>query len=128
MALIQFTFLLCSPLPLGLSLTTLVTFNWSMWKDLFLSTIDSAIPKVKWTPRKIKHWFSSSTVNLMHKKRKLYPSMCQHPTSTNKAQYRTISNLVRIMTRFETKKRATDFSQSSPIKKSWSWVNSESVK
>ena len=51
--------------------------------------------------------------------------MWQHPTSTNKSQYRTISNLVRTMTRYETKKRATDLSQSSStVKKFWSWVNS----
>ena len=74
-----------------------IELSWSMWKDLFFSIIDSVIPKVRWKSRKIKHWFSSSTINLIHKKRKLYRLMHQHPTSTNKSQYRNISNLVRIL-------------------------------
>ena len=50
--------------------------------------------------------------------------MRKHPTAANKLKYRTISNLVRTMTRCETKKRAIDLSQSSPtIKKFWSWFN-----
>ena len=102
-----------------------IELSWSMWKDLFLCTIDSTIPKVKWKSRKLKHWFSPSTINLIHKKSKLYKAMRKHPTAANKLKYRTISNLVRTMTRCETKKRAIDLSQSSPtIKKFWSWVNS----
>ena len=102
-----------------------IELSWSMWKDLFLCAIDSTIPKVKWKSRKLKHWFSPSTINLIHKKSKLYKAMRKHPTAANKLKYRTISNLVRTMTRCETKKRAIDLSQSSlTIKKFWSWVNS----
>ena len=102
-----------------------IELPWSMWKDLFLCAIDSTIPKVKWKSRKLKHWFSPSTINLIHKKSKLYKAMLKHPTAANKLKYRTISNLVRTMTICETKKRAIDLSQSSPtIKKFWSWVNS----
>ena len=35
-----------------------IELSWSMWKDLFLSAIDSTVPKVKWKSRKLKHWFS----------------------------------------------------------------------
>ena len=45
-----------------------IELSWSMWKDLFLCAIDSTIPKVKWKSRKLKHWFSPSTINLIHKK------------------------------------------------------------
>ena len=102
-----------------------IELSWSMWKVLFLSAIDSTIPKVRWKSRKRKHWFSPSTINLIHKKRKLYQSMHQQPTPTNKSKYRTISNLVCAMTRCETKKRAIDLSQSSStVKRFWCWVNS----
>ena len=61
---------------------------------------------------------------MIHKKSKLYNVRRKHPTAANKLKYRTISNLIHTMTRYETKKRAIDLSQSSTIKKFWSWVNS----
>ena len=126
MALIQPTFLLCCPVPLGVSLITLVTLNClGLCGKISFSIIDSAIPKIRWKSRKIKHWFSSSTTNLIHKKCKLYQLMCWRPKSTNKSQYHTISNLAHSMTRYETKKRSTNLSQSpSTVKKFWSWINS----
>ena len=101
-----------------------IELSWSMWKDLFLSAIDSTIHKTKWKSRKVKHWFSPSTINLIYKKRKLYRSMCKQPTPANKLRYRTVSNLVRTLTRSDTKKRALNLSQTPTVKKFWSWVNS----
>ena len=102
-----------------------IELSWSMWKYLFPSAVDSTIPKVRWKSRKRKHWLSPSTINLIHKERKIYQSMHQQPTPTNKLKYHTTSNLVHAMTRCETKKTATDLLQSSStVKRFWCWVHS----
>ena len=99
--------------------------SWSMWKDLFLSAFDSAIPKINWKSRKLKHWFSPATIDLIHRKRKLYQIMLRCPNDHNRAKYRCISNLVCAMTSSHSKKRALDFSGSSPsTKEFWHYVNS----
>ena len=42
--------------------------SWCMWKDLFLSAVDMAVPKTKWKKHKVKHWFHSDTIDLIHHK------------------------------------------------------------
>ena len=38
-----------------------IEVSWSLWKDLFLSAVDSTVPKVKWKQHKVKHWCNSAT-------------------------------------------------------------------
>ena len=46
-----------------------IDLSWAMWKDLYLSAIDQTVPKLKWSCRKVKHWFSKDTISLIHRKR-----------------------------------------------------------
>jgi len=32
--------------------------SWSMWKDLFFSAVDGAVPKSQWKNHKRQQWFS----------------------------------------------------------------------
>jgi len=100
-----------------------VETSWTMWKDLFFSVIDLTIPKSKWKQRKIKHWFSSDTISLIHQKRKVYHAM-KHCQIT--AKYKHLSNVVRFRTRYETQQLAASFSNSYSTnpKQLWRWINS----
>ena len=40
-----------------------IELPWSQWKDLFFSAVNYVVPRVKWSRRKMKHWFSESTIN-----------------------------------------------------------------
>ena len=98
-----------------------------MWKDLFLSAVDQTVPKLRWTRRKVKHWFSQGTITLIHNKRKLYKSMKASPSPTVSTKYRYISNLVRSKTRAETKNRALSFSGCFRLRSSGSGLTQSSV-
>ena len=99
-----------------------IELSWAMWKDLYLSTIDQTVPKLKWHHRKVKHWFSHDTISLIHKKRKLYKAV-KLSASPN---FIAISNLVRSKTRTDAKNKASTLSNCFYIaaKKFWQWVNS----
>ena len=46
-----------------------IELPWSQWKDLFFSAqVDYVFPSVRWNKRKMKHWFSESTIKLIHRK------------------------------------------------------------
>ena len=47
-----------------------IELSWAVWKDIYLSAIDQTVPKVK-------HWFSSDTISLIHKRHKIYMKMKQ---------------------------------------------------
>ena len=100
--------------------------SWAMWKDLFFSVIDLTIPKTKWKQRKVKYWFGSDTISLIHQKRKLYRIMKHRCTDANVKKYKHISNLVRRKTRADAKQHVSLLSnlQSSNPKQFWRWINS----
>ena len=103
-----------------------VDMAWNLWKDLFLSAADQVIPKITWRKRKSKCWFSSNTITMIHRKRKLYRVKKKHPSPENLARYRRISNIVRLLTRQETKchfASLCDTYRHNP-KQFWKWVNS----
>ena len=97
-----------------------------MWKDLYLSAIDQTVPKLKWSRRKVKHWFGYDTISLIHRKRKLYKKMKQGSSPNIAAKYCHISNLVRSKTRADAKNLAITLSNCfrTTLKKFWQWVNS----
>ena len=49
-----------------------IELPWSQWKDLFFFAVDYVFPSVRWNKRKMKHWFSESTLRLIHRKKHLY--------------------------------------------------------
>ena len=97
-----------------------------MWKDLYLSAIDQTVPKLKWSRRRVKHWFGYDTISLIHRKCKLYIKMKQGSSSNIAAKYRHISNLVQSKTRADAKNLAITLSNHfcTTVKKFWQWVNS----
>ena len=103
-----------------------IELSWTMWKDLYLSTIDQTVPKLKWHCRKVKHWFSHDTISLIHKKHKLYKVMKLSASPNAIAKYRYISNLVHTKTRTDAKNKASTLSNCfrTAAKKFWQWVNS----
>ena len=99
---------------------------WLQWKDLFLSAIYQVIPSVKWSKRKLKHWFSHSTIELIHKKRQLYQAYKLNPTPALHDQYRKLSNVVCKCCRDDTIKHSVSVSADyhSNTKRFWHWINS----
>ena len=79
-----------------------IELSWSQWKDLFFSAVNYAIPAVSWSKKKMKYWFSDSTIKLIHKKKQLYRSYKRSGNPTTLRQYKAISNLVRSKCRQET--------------------------
>ena len=100
---------------------------WSLWKDMFFSAADAAIPKVRWKRSKMKHWFSYETIHLIRLKRRLYKRMIKSPTSdVIRSRYKYLSNLVRSRTRKDTEDYVSMLSKDyfvSP-KPFWRWLNS----
>ena len=100
---------------------------WSLWKDLFFSAADAAIPKIRWKRSKMKYWFSYDTIHLIRLKRRLYTQMIKSPTSdVIRSRYKHISNLVRSRTRKDTEDYISTLSKGyfvSP-KPFWRWLNS----
>ena len=79
--------------------------SWQLFKDLLFSVVDMTIPSLRWKKRKLKHWFSYETIHLIRQKRRLYlrmKSFSSPPTSLMR-KYRSLSNIVRGMTRRDTK-------------------------
>jgi len=81
---------------------------------------------VKWSRRKLKHWFSDSAIKLIHKKKALY---CEYkhsgnPTTLNK--YKHLSNLVRSKCRQDTIAHSNLVCKQSNAnpKQFWRWINS----
>ena len=99
---------------------------WLQWKDLFLAAIYQVVPSVKWSKRKLKHWFSHSTIELIHKKQQLYKAYKLNPTPTLHDQYRKLSNVVRKCCRDDTINHSVSVSASyhSNPKRFWRWINS----
>ena len=100
---------------------------WSLWKDLFLSAADAAIPKIRWKRSKMKYWFTYDTIHLIRFKRRLYTQMIKSPTSdVIRSRYKHISNLVWSRTRKDTEDYISALSKGyfvSP-KPFWRWLNS----
>ena len=99
---------------------------WLQWKDLFLAAVYQVIPSVKWSKQKLKHWFSHSTIELIHKKRRLYRAYKRNPSSALYGRYRELSNIVRKCCRDDTIKHSVSVSadyHSNP-KRFWRWINS----
>ena len=99
---------------------------WLQCKDLFLAAIYQVIPSVKWSKQKLKDWFSHPTIELIHKKRRLYRAYKSNPTSTLHEKYKKISNVVRKCSRNDTIKHSISVSgdyHSNP-KRFWHWINS----
>ena len=71
-----------------------IEFPWSKWKDLFFSAVNYVVPTVHWRKRKMKHWFSESTIKLIHKKKKLYHEYKCSGNSDTLCKYKHLSNLV----------------------------------
>ena len=68
---------------------------WSLWKDMFFSAADAAIPRVRWRRSRMKHWFSYETIHLIRLKHRLYNKMIKSPNSdVIKTRYKCIRNLV----------------------------------
>ena len=74
---------------------------------------------------KMKYWFSDTTISLIHKKRQLYLLKKRTPSPVIAARYRKISNVVRHLTRYDTKHHVYNIcdNYSKNPKKFWSWVN-----
>ena len=102
-----------------------IEYSWSLWKDLFFAAVNECVPRVQWKRRKMKHWFSSNTISFIHKKRQLYLLKKSRPDSTAVAiRYRKISNIVRYLTRYDTKHHTlnicSDYAKNP--KRFWSWA------
>jgi len=99
---------------------------WSQWKDLFLSAVAQTVPSVKWSKKKLKHWFSPSTIKLIHKKKRLYTTYKEAPSPHKWDRYRALSNLVRKLCREDTANHSASVQSSyySNPKKFWRWINS----
>ena len=102
--------------------------SWQQFKDLFLTAVEVTVPRVQWRQRKLKHWFSYDTIHHICKKRQLYSCInsSSSPSALLLLKYRHVSNLVRNMTRSDTKKHAEKICQhlhDNP-RKFWSWINS----
>ena len=102
--------------------------SWLQFKDLFLTAVEVTVPRVRWRRRKLKHWFSYDTIHQIRKKRQLYLRVksSSPPSAQLLLKYRRISNLVRCMTRSDTKLHAETICHhfhDNP-RKFWNWVNS----
>ena len=82
--------------------------SWQQFKDLFLTAVEVTVPHVRWRCRKLKHWFSYNTIHQIRKKRQLYLHLksSSSPSPQLLLKYRRVSNLVRHMTRSDTKLHA----------------------
>jgi len=100
--------------------------SWQLFKDLLFSVVDMTIPRLKWRKWKLKHWFSYETIHLIRQKRHLYlriKSSLPSPSLLHK--YRSLSNIVRGMTRRDTQTYTERICQgfSKNPRKFWAWVN-----
>ena len=77
--------------------------SWSMFKDLFLTAVDSFVPKLRWKQKKLKHWFSYGTIHLIRKKRHLYLQLKKQFSVTLLSEYKKLRNKVRYLTRMDTR-------------------------
>ena len=96
--------------------------SWQMFKDLLFSVVE--IPRFKWRKRKLKHWFS---IHLIQQKRRLYSHIIQSstpPLPSLLRKYRSLSNIVRGMTRQDTNLKLIQKKLSKNPRKFWAWVNS----
>ena len=85
-----------------------IDYTWTLWKDLFFSTVEKCKPQIHWKRRKMKHWFNSITIAFIHTKRQFYLIKKRKPNSTIAAtNYRKISNVVRCLTRCDTKEHTS---------------------
>jgi len=103
-----------------------IELSWSQWKDLFFSAVNYVIPTVRWKRQKMKHWFSDSTIRLIHKKKRLYREYKRSGNSTTLKKYKAVSNQVRTNCRNETIAHSNlvcQQSHSNP-KQFWRWINS----
>ena len=100
-----------------------IEYSWSLLKDLFFAAVGECVPLVRWKRRKMKHW----SISFIHKKRQLYLLKKKKPNSTvAAAKYRRISNIVRHLTRHDTREHAIkicSFDYTKNPNKFWSWVN-----
>ena len=102
-----------------------IEIPWSQWKDLFFSAVNYVIPSVFWSKCKMKHWFSDSTIKLIHREKQLY---CAYKCSGNPAtlkKYKSVSNLIRSKCHQETASHSNlvcQQSHSNP-KQFWRWAN-----
>ena len=97
-----------------------------MFKDLLFSVVDMTIPRFKWKKKKLNHWFSYETIHLIRQKRRLYSHIQSSapPLPSLLRKYRSLSNIVCGMTRWDTKaytKKLLRFSKNP--RKFWAWVN-----
>ena len=102
--------------------------SWQQFKDLFLTAVEVTVPRVRWRQKKLKHWFSYDTIHHIRQKRRLYLRIksSSSPSALLLLKYRRISNLVRHMTRSDTKVYAEKICQhfhDNP-RKFWNWINS----
>ena len=102
-----------------------IEYSWSLWKDLFFSAVNQCVPTVNWKRKKMKYWFSETTISFIHKKRQQYLLMRRAPSSVAAAKYRKISNIVRHLTRYDTKHHVLNIyhDYSKNPKKFWSYLN-----
>ena len=103
-----------------------IELPWSQWKDLFFSAVNYVVPTVRWSKQKTKHWFSESTIKLIHKKKQFYREYKRSGNLTTLKKYKSISNLVRSKCRQDTINHSNlvcQQSHSNP-KQFWRWVNS----
>ena len=100
---------------------------WSLWKDMFFSAVNAAVPKIRWKRSKMKYWFSYDTIHLIRLKRRLYTQMIKSPTSdVIRSRYKHISNLVQSRTRKDTEDYISRLSKGyfATPKPFWRWLNS----
>ena len=73
----------------------------------------------------MKYWFSETTISFIHKKRQQYLLMKRAPSPVAAAKYRKISNIVRHLTRYDTKHHVLNIyhDYSKNPKKFWSYLN-----
>ena len=100
----------------------------SSLRTYFWTAVEVSVPRVRGRRRKLKHWFSYNTIHQIHKKRQLYLHLksSSSPSPQLLLKYRRVSNLVRHMTRSDTKLHAENICHhfhDNP-RKFWSWVNS----
>ena len=84
------------------------------------------VPTIRWSRRKLKHWFSESTIKLIHRKKCLYHEYKSSGNPNIFRRYRSFSNLVRSATRQDTARHSDAVSQQchSNPRQFWQWINS----
>ena len=90
------------------------------------------IPHLKWKKWKLRHWFSYKTIHLIRQKCCLYLHIksSHSPSPSMMYKYRSLSNTVQGMTRWDTKTYTEEICQgfSKNPRKFWAWVNTSNGK